>query len=300
MRILITGSGGFIGTALRSFLQVQKNPPQIFCISGRSSKINSPNTFSCQIEDRRKLRKTISRIRPDYIFHLAGGRGASDREIFESNFLGTQALLAAVGTLKLKPRIVLPGTAAEYGDIKGGVVNEKAKTRPISWYGLVKNMQVTLGLVHAQQGVDVVVARVFNIMGHGTPQALAVGRFARDLAALEKRKGRRVLATGSLADRRDFLDIEDVCAGLWMIACKGKRGEVYNLSSGKTQTMREVLRQLIRCSRAMDIVVKEKKHPPQPSCNSAGSNLKLRKLGWQPRVSFKESLRKTLEFYRGK
>lgn len=300
MRILITGVSGFIGSTLWSLLHQQKGF-ETFGISHRPPVITRSNIFVCPITDKKRILTILSSVKPDGIIHLAGGKSDNDRETFESNFLGTQCLLEALEETGLrKTRVVIPGTAAEYGNVKGyRSVTETAIARPINWYGLVKNLQVNLGLFYARRGMNVVIARIFNVMGYGTPARLALGRFARDIAAIEKKGGRGVLLSGTLNDRRDYLDVDDVSRALVALLRKGRSGEIYNVASGKVYPMRELLHQLIRQSSAKNIVVREKKTGVVPSCNAAGVNAKIKKAtGWTPRISIDESLDRTLAFYR--
>jgi len=93
----------------------------------------------------------------------------------------------------LKARVIIPGTAAEYGIPLAGIrkISERSLCRPISYYGLVKNMQTTMSLTFAREGMDVTVGRVFNILGHGVPATLAMGRFSQQIASVEKRRNGR-------------------------------------------------------------------------------------------------------------
>ena len=294
MKILITGQSGFIGSALWSFLHRQKGPYKFYGMTGGSSHLPGDNIFGCRLSDKAKLQELLVSIRPDCVIHLAGGRMPDDGETFESNFLGTKNLFEALKFLGLqKTRVIIPGTAGEYGEVKGPkVITETQVARPTNWYGLVKNTQVNLGLWYARQGFSVVIGRVFNVMGYGTPLELSMGRFANDIAALEKSPDKPVLQTGYLGGLRDFLDIEDVCAALLALAKKGKSGEIYHVCSGKTYSMEQLVRRLIKCSQVSHLTIQERKESPGPSCNAAGSNAKIKKAtGWKPKVSLDESLK---------
>ena len=170
---------------------------------------------------------------------------------------------------------------------------------PTSWYGLTKYSQTLLGLMYAQKGADVVLARIFNICGYGMPETLALGKFAKQIAAIEEGKQEAAIQTGNLSGRRDFLDVEDVCAALMLLAEKGKAGEVYNVASGKFCRIRDLLKKMIRYSAVPKIVVREDKAASAESHDIAGRNSKLKGCtAWQPKTTIDQSLKNTLAFYR--
>lgn len=291
MNILIIGVNGFIGRALWNYLKERKFPLKVF---GTHIKLENP------ILDLPDLKKILNRIRPDVIFHLAGGKPADENALWQANFLSTKILLdAVIGTGSFSPLIVVPGSAAEYGDLKTDrPVSERSEPRPLWWYGFVKYMQTNLGLMYARNGMDVRIARIFNVGGYGTPETLALGSFAQRIVRIERGETPAVLNVGLLSGRRDFVDIEDVCAALWAIARRGKKGETYNVCSGRAVNMRDLLRKMISLS-AVRIIVKEEQTAHSPSFDIVGSSAKLRRAtGWRPQVTAEQSLRNTLRYYR--
>ena len=302
MNILITGVNGFIGRALWNYFKSHKSPLKVFGIDLQVPSSNL-HLLACDLSDPRRLRKILDRVRPDVIFHLAGGRPADENMLWRVNFIPTKALLDVVGEFKgISPCVVIPGSAAEYGKVKTPQkpVSEKFHLEPLAWYGFVKHMQTSLGLMYTRKGLDVRIARIFNICGYGTPSSLALGNFAEKIVRIERGKGLPVLEVGQLSGRRDFIDIEDVCSALWAIARKGKKGEVYNVCSGKSSSMRSLLHELIACSNVKDITaIKEEKKENSSTFDITGSNAKIKRLtGWRPWVPLGQSLKSTLRYYR--
>ena len=142
------------------------------------------------------------------------------------------------------------------------------------------------------------VVRMFNICGARTPASLVIGGFAQQIVAIEQ-GAKPVIKTKNLGGQRDFLDIEDICRGIWMIARKGKRGELYNLCSGRPATIRQLLRQMLKRAKVKGIGVQENKQDSSLSFDVIGSNAKLKSIvPWSARVSLERSLENTLAGYR--
>ena len=300
-RVLIIGAHGFIGRALGGFITKNWPEARLFGIS-RHTEAGDKNVFVCDVNETVKLENTLIKIKPHYVYNLAGGRIQDEQELFKNNFLATKSLLQAVKKNKLlRPRIIIPGTAAEYGPPKAGIkkIPETYWPQPASWYGFVKLLQTKLSLQYAQEGTDVVVARMFNILGEGTPAALALGRFSQQIVLMERGEKKPVLETQRLDGRRDFLDIQDVCRALIKIAQDGQSKEVYNVCSGESYIVRNLLKTLLKFSTVKNIAINEDPAFKGQSFDVIGSNAKIKKdLKWSPEVSIEQSLENTLNYYR--
>ncbi len=299
-RILITGVKGFLGGALKCCLEEIAPRWDIYGCDIRGPR-NEKKYLRCDMGSPAQVRKCVALLRPDIVFHLAGGRSGEREGLIRSNVRSTANLLDAICGEKKAIRVVLPGSAAEYGRQKtgGGMLTEEDCPRPLSWYGYVKYMQTALGLMFARNGLDVVIARIFNITGPGTPPVLSTGAFARDIVLMERMISKHVLKTGDLSAKRDFLDVRDVCRGLWAVARRGRAGEIYHVSSGKGRAVRSVVHCLLTQAHKRTINIKENKDSSRGIPVSVGSNRKLRRISdWQPEVRLKESLGQTLEYYR--
>ncbi len=299
-RILITGIHGFIGSSLVRFIENHYSQYEIFGISKNVDK--KKYVFTLDVANSKKLSMALKEIKPDFIFHLAGGRQNSDDRIFSSNFLTTRSLLKSVEKISgFNPRIIIPGTAAEYGKIGDSrkLVKESDFAQPVSWYGFVKYMQTSLSLMYASRGLNIVVVRMFNISGVGVPSGLSLGKFAQEIALIEKGRKPAIMETKNLGGRRDFVDIADACSALMKIAERGKSGEIYNICSGRGYAVRDLLSQLLAIARAGHIKIKEDKHNSSESFDIIGSNAKLRRtIFWQPTIKIEQSLQNTLDYYR--
>lgn len=299
-KILITGVSGFIGSALAAHLYSCKRS----CVLG-VDRIGSKRGLSAfsrlDLLDEGEVIAFLKRNRPQVIFHLAGGRMIDPQVMFAANVRTTQVLLGAVLSIRgYHPRIVVMGSAAEYGMCSAkGKITEKIEGKVNGAYGLCKNLQTKTALYFASLGVNVMVGRLFNILGPGLPAATAGGAFARDIIAFERDLQAMDLNVGNLKAVRDFLDIRDICSALCSLAEKGHSGEIYNICSGKGVTIKELLQTMLQSSYRKKIVVRED-HRQSPGVLSAvGSCAKLMKeIGWRPRYTLKQSISDTLVYYR--
>ena len=94
--------------------------------------------------------------------------------------------------------------------------------------------------------LEVMVARVFNPIGPGTPATQALGRFASRLA--EPGQDPLELAVGDLDSRRDFIDVRDVARAMVALATRGKAGLVYHVGTGQSHRVGDGLERLAQLS----------------------------------------------------
>jgi len=185
------------------------------------------------------------------------------------------------------------GSAAEYGDAPGSrPAREDGPARPVNAYGSVKLAQTLAALSYRHQGVDVAVARVFNICGPDCPERLIPGAFVTRLVAAE-RGGRPVVEAGDLSGSRDFVDARDVAAALAGLCEPRVPSGVYNVCTGRATTIRYVLRALRALSSTRIKVVSRGRGAGIKV--SVGDNGKLRRTtGWKPSFGLEQSLRDAL------
>ncbi len=301
-RILITGVAGFIGSSLKDFFDDNLRHYEAYGID-ISLRKSTGRCFKGDINDEKFLRNIIKKIKPHYIFHLAGLTNKDDFcKLISVNVIVTRRLLETVLKLKnFKTRIIIPGSAAEYGEIpqKDMPVRESYVLRPLNFYGLSKAYQALLALSYSKNGLDVIVGRVFNISGWAAPRGFSIGEFAYTLSLIEKGLKKPVVETKGLNSKRDYLDIQDACSALAAIAEKGRSGNIYNICSGESCKTKYALDYLISLSALKGIKIKA--NPAfQPEIKSiVGSNEKIKEhTGWAPEISILESFKNTLDYYR--
>jgi GDP-4-dehydro-6-deoxy-D-mannose reductase len=110
-----------------------------------------------------------------------------------------------------------------------------------------------------------------------------------------------VMKVGNLDAARDFSDVRDIVRAYHLAVTQGKPGEVYNLASGQPQSVRGLLETLLSHSQTeirveTDLV----RYRPVDVPVAYGSAGKFRRhTGWEPQIPFEQTLRDTLDYWRG-
>ncbi|MCL5958563.1 MAG: GDP-mannose 4,6-dehydratase [Chloroflexi bacterium] len=304
-RALVTGVGGFVGRHLAAYLSGQGL--DIFG-AGRPSA-QSPGDplrqwYGCDLRDADQVSSVMREVEPDYVFHLAALiKGNSLADSIAVNVIGTQNVLEAVLAVRPDARVLVTGSAAEYGLALAGEqpIREDNPLRPVTAYGLSKVAQSLLAAQYTyNHGMAILRTRTFNLTGPGEPATLVCSAFAKQIASIELAGAPGIIRVGQLDTERDLLDIRDAVAAYWLVAKHGHSGEVYNVCSGASMRVREVLDILIGLAR-VPIAVEE----VAPNLEGAdvptqrGSWDKLRRLAhWEPRIPLRRSLEALLNAWR--
>jgi len=136
----------------------------------------------------------------------------------------------------------LIGSAAEYGVVRleENPIREDRVLNPVSIYGLTKAWQTQLAGYYASSGVDVVVARVFNLDGPRLSERLFIGRLQKQIAEVLACQ-KTVIELGPLTAIRDYVSTDEAADQVLAIAEHGETGRVYHVASGLPVKMRDIL-----------------------------------------------------------
>lgn len=236
--VLVTGATGALGRAVIAHLK-DEGHCRVVAIS-RHCDIE--DGFKLDIRDRDQLAVAIERSRPDLVIHLAATFTNDFDEAYAVNVEASRCLLDIVQKSGLHPRILLVGSAAEYGVVQPeeNPVNEDHILNPVSVYGLTKAWQTQLAMFYASRGMDVVIARVFNLDGPALSERLFVGRLRKQIE--EVLAGQKsVISLGSLSAIRDYITTDEAVRQMLLIAERAERGRVYHVASGVPVLMRDML-----------------------------------------------------------
>lgn len=290
--VLITGATGFVGSALARVL-AREWPDAEVTLADRRAGV--PGVRRVEMADPEAVGALIGECEPSHVFHLAGvTRAPSLKAFLDANLEPTRVLLEAIEQHAPGARVMVPGSAAEYGDVAAVdlPIRETQALRPISAYGVSKACQCLLTPHYAARGLSVMTGRAFNVVGRGIPDTLFLGAVVRQLK--DVRDGRADhIEVGELGGKRDLTDIDDICRAMLDVASLGEPGEAYNICSGVGVSMADVLDRLMTIAGLrVDVRRVGERLRQGDISDSVGSSEKLRRLsGWEPRTGLDASLR---------
>lgn len=277
-RTLILGHNGFIGKHLCNTLQLNCPDTDLIVPSER-----------ILFQDKNALTVFLNNSGADCVFYLAHDRQLSSQQNLES----TRSFFEVLLEVKPDLRVVLPGSAAEYGVISPSnlPVTEDTECFPVTEYGIFKKKQNQLVMEYSAHGLNLVTGRIFNTIGTDAPRHTLIGSFFSKIkTALSSAE--KEIHVGNLDLKRDFIDIEDVCHALILLADYGKRGSTYQIASGHSVSLRKVLDKMIFYAQT-PITVRENTSeiPPNSVLDMYGSNEKIKKdTGWTQKFTWNESI----------
>lgn len=254
MKVLILGANGFTGRELIKHLE-RSAAHEIY--GAALSMREEPRSFECDVTCARSVLSLVEMLKPAQVYHLAG-RFTNDYEVdYAANVVSTKNLLDSIRKLQIDCRVLLVGSSAEYGLVETteNPVGEEHDLNPVSVYGLTKVYQTQLmRLYHTVHRMDVVLARPFNLLGRGVSPRLFVGRVQQQIESYLRGEISEIVL-GNLRHRRDYISVERAVAAYELIMNHGQAGEVYNVGSGRSIAIHELLKNMLaEHGLSMDIV----------------------------------------------
>lgn len=242
MKILVTGSQGFTGKALIKLLS-HDNKSQLFLADLNNQNIS--NKYKVDLTDYENVVNILNEVKPDQIYHLVGSATNIYEVDYANNVQTTKNIFDAIISNQINPQMLIVGSSAEYGVVQSNPVSENSKLNPVSIYGLTKCYQTYLmQFYYSMHKLNIVMARPFNLIGENAPPHLFAGKIFREI---EKYKNHEVnkITVGNLSNYRDYIKIDDAVNQYKIILNNGLRGEVYNVGSGFSIKMSDLLRKLL-------------------------------------------------------
>ena len=312
MRNLVTGINGFAASHLADSLIAKgeevfglaRNPEKNENIRHHGECIK---VFPCDIRKPAEVQQVLETVRPQRIYHLASvtfvPAVAQDwNASFDTIFFGTSNLLEAVKQARLQARILWVGSSEEYGmpPPEEYPLKENRVLAPLSLYGVAKaSADVLADSYVRREGFDLVRVRPFNHIGPRQESRFASSSFARQIAQIEAGAS-PVIKVGNLEARKDFTDVRDTVRAYHAIMEKGLAGEVYNVCTGKSISVKSILEGLVsHASLPISVEIDPERYRPEPPVNYYGDHsLLTRRTGWFPEIPIQTTLRDILDYWR--
>lgn len=224
MKILLTGASGFTG---RHFMQ---------------SALRAGHTvhpLQANLSQPRHIEAEIAALQPQAIVHLAAisfVAHADASALYAVNTVGTTNLLSAACAVSHKPQCVLLASSANvYGNCDTAPITETQTPAPVNHYAMSKLAMEHMARTYADQ-LPIIITRPFNYTGAGQAPNFVipklVSHFARRASHIE---------LGNLHIQREFNDVRLVCAAYLALLQCGQAGETYNICTGQTYTLQNVI-----------------------------------------------------------
>lgn len=308
-KALIIGAAGFVGEYLIEYIENNTNW-KIYGTKLKSEKLENKNIeiYELDILNKEQLMKILEEIKPDYIFNLAAQSsvGLSWKRpslTIDVNIKGTLNILESVRELKIGSRILLIGSSEEYGYIKEDEVpvNENNLLRPGNIYAVTKICQNMLGTIYSEAyGMEIINIRAFNHIGPKQQALFVVSDFCKQVAEIEKGLREPIIYVGNLKAKRDFTDVRDIVRAYVTIILNGKKGETYNVGSGKAISIEEILKIILsKSKRKIEIKKDEKKYRPIDIPMIEADIQKVKKdFNWKPEILLDISIEDILNYWR--
>ena len=302
MNYLVTGAAGFIGAALAERLMQQGH--QVTTIdnlfTGYREHIPQGVEFIEGSTADSSIISKLSNRHFDAIFHIAGqssGEVSFENPVYDlqTNGQSTLLLLNLAKEIGCK-KFVYASTMSVYGDHTPPECNEDTSIKPKSFYAVGKIASEHYMRIYAEQfGITCTALRLFNVYGIGqNMKNLKQGMASIYLAmAIQNHK---IIVKGSKDRFRDFVYIDDVVEAFLLTLSRESGYELYNVSTRVATKVETVVNTIINHLNS-EIEVEYISGTPGDQFGIYGDNSKIMKeLGWKPRYSFEDGMRKMIEW----
>jgi GDP-4-dehydro-6-deoxy-D-mannose reductase len=298
-KVLVTGCSGFLALHLLDILGKEKEIVLYGITEEAGFRSSRLKVYQVDLRDRERVFETVREIRPDLVFHLAaianvGFSWKHQKLTYEVNFIGSSNLLEAVNEWAPGCRILMMSTAELYGNAKTTPYNESdVGYSPKNPYALSKMaMEMAADLYRDARGLDIITLRSFNFAGPAQDRKFVASDFSYQIAEIEQGIRKPVIRVGNLSAVRDLSDVRDIARYLDVISRQGESGGVYNLCSGTTCSIREILDTLLSFStHQIEVTVdKEKLRPVDVPVLRGDNGLIKRQFNLFPQYQIKQTL----------
>jgi UDP-glucose 4-epimerase len=302
VRVLLTGATGFLGSAvLRKLLADGSHAVAVLIRPGSdcwriADLLDRVTPLEGTLETLSVAAPALAAFAPEGVVHLAWA-GVSNRVRNDPD--QTNNVPSSLQLLRLAHRAgarhwIGLGSQAEYGP-HPGPIREDAATRPTTLYGVTKLCCCLLTeQLCAVLGMRFVWLRLFSCYGPGDHPHWMIPNLIRHLL-----RGERPSLTAG-AQQWDYLYVAEAAEAICRAALSPRAAGIYNLGSGNAQPLRTIVE---RIRDAIDpqlpLGFGEVPYRPDQVMHLQADIERLRQdLGWFPRISLDEGLRRTVEWYR--
>ena len=305
MKLLITGGLGFIGSNFIQHIfkntdwEVTNVDAEVFGSSHHNLETVSDSknyTFvKGNITNRKLMDDLISKC--DCIINFAA-ESHVDRSILDANpFLisNIRGVFTILDILKeRKKKLVQISTDEVFGTIIEGSATEKSCFNPSSPYSATKaSAELLINAYITTYGLDVITTRCTNNYG---PHQFVEKLIPKSIGLC--RQDRKIPVYGIGKSIRDWIHVKDHCEAIMTVLEKGKSGESYNISASNEIDTVTLLKKILKLSGKPEGLLQFGEERPGEDLRYSLDSSKIRnELGWKPKISLDDGLKKTVDWY---
>ena len=304
-RVLVTGGAGFIGSSFVRRLLEQHPASHAVVLdaltyAGRRENLEGVSDERLElvvgdIADPAAVEAAVEGC--DAIVNFAAESHVdrsieSPGEFIQTDVFGAFVLLEAAR--KAEIRHLQVSTDEVYGSIEAGSFTEGSPLEPSSPYSASKaGGDMIVGAYHSTYGADALIVRGSNNYGpRQHPEKLI------PLCVLNALAGDPLPVYGDGMQVRNWIFAEDFCAGIDLILERGEPGQAYNVGGPDELPNIEVVRTILELTDRDESLIEHVTDRLGHDRRYSLSSDKVRELGWEAQVDFKEGLRRTVSWYR--
>lgn len=243
-KVLIIGGAGYVGTALSDLLADEQESFAVYDNFSQSKELkSSPNVpvYHADIRNIHELEKAFTDFKPTHVVLLAALHFIPycvehPEEVVSVNVVGVQNVIDTIRKLNSNIELIFSSSAAVYKD-SDGALSEDSDLEQIDIYGLTKALDERLIKAQCE---NYKIVRLFNVYGNHDPHPHVIPRIFEEL-----KSGTPHLEMGSVAAKRDYVHVDEVASAIFHVLTKGKNQNVYNVGTGKTQSVEEMIEKLM-------------------------------------------------------
>ena len=297
-KILITGGFGMIGRRLALILKKKKY--QLLIIDNLISKlipIKGINFIKGDISKEDILEKAFKKFNPEIIYHLAAIHHIPTCEQKRSysqkiNIIGTEILLKLAEKYKSK-KVIIASSGAVYNWDNKSLSEKKSSTNPMDNYSLCKfSNEVQLKLWVTRNKSKGISARIFNSIGYDDPNSHLLPDI---LKQIDLKKNVNRITLGTLTNKRDYIDAEDVAMALYkMMIFSKKNYDIFNVCTGREHSVKDIIKLLEKILKVKILVksIKSKKRKIDRVSQLGNYKKSYHQLKWKAKLNLEETLKK--------
>ena len=307
MKILVTGGAGFIGSHLMRKLKEAGHEAVALDNLSTGLRENLLPDMKLVVMDThdKAVEDVFQKEHFDAVVHLAAQTLVSDsmtdpeNDMYQ-NVAGTVRILECCRKYGVQ-RVIFSSSAATYGDVdeKALPISETLPQAPLSFYGLTKKTaEKYLELYHLAYGLDYVVLRFANVYGERQGDGGEGGVISIFTKRLAQGKGITIFGDGK--QTRDFVYAGDIADGIIDALTTDAKNTAYNLSTTEETSLNELVQILSRIAGKDITPVYDKPREGDIYRSSLNNAKAICNLGWKPKVSLEEGLKRTFADFKKK